>query len=333
MTALGTPPDSWEAHDWRQAAKADAGDDQADAELELGEEELRLMSELEVVRSELAARRARDARPAGPSIVSALAAAQAEFPPIPKNHEADAGSYVYKYADIADVLAAVRPVLGRHGIALVQSTRATDSPGRLILDTVLMHDGGTISSEFPITVGGLDPQKVGAVMTYARRYQLCSILGIAAEDDLDAKGVPAPPAERTSTSSSSNRSASRSSSRSSSSPSSSSRRDTAATHEEAAPAEQTGTPAARVLKARIANVLGPTWDSDGRRAFVTEVVARNVENLAELTEPELATLIAHLEALEGGDAAAVLTAEGVEIRWRDTSTSTSPPEPEEAAAP
>jgi len=117
------------------------------------------------------------------AIAEALSKAQGEFPPIKKGRTAKAGSYSYTYADLADVLEAVRPALAKHGLAVVQSIGGSD--GKVSVSTALVHkDGGRFESS--ITVNALaDLQKMGGQITYLRKYSFCAMIGVAAEDDLD----------------------------------------------------------------------------------------------------------------------------------------------------
>jgi hypothetical protein len=133
-------------------------------------------------------------------INEALAAAQGEFPTIGRSHTARiAGKdgkpgYQYSYADLGDVLSAVRPILARHGIALVQRTAHMQN-GVVRLFTDLHHSSGqTIGSEIDLGQGPNNPQAHGGALTYLRRYQVVTLLGIAAEEDRDAQDVPATPA-------------------------------------------------------------------------------------------------------------------------------------------
>jgi ERF superfamily len=135
------------------------------------------------------------------NLVGALAAAQAEFPAIPKSKTATVriaeakggGSYSYKYADISDVLAAVRPILAKHHLAVIQRTKYADG-GRLLLLTELKHVSGDVElSEVELKADPSNPQQFGGSITYLRRYELVTLLGIAAEEDTDAQHVdPAP---------------------------------------------------------------------------------------------------------------------------------------------
>jgi hypothetical protein len=134
-------------------------------------------------------------------LVAALARAQSKFPPIVKSHTNPAfkGS---QYADVADVLAAVRPVLAAEGIVVTQVTFVDSETGAVNLITKLMHeDDEQISSVFPLHVSGLTDQQVGSKLTYNRRYQLCAILGVHPVGDDDdgnlAATAPVAPAKTT----------------------------------------------------------------------------------------------------------------------------------------
>lgn len=128
------------------------------------------------------------------AVVQALAAAQAAFPELKKTKTATVNgkggaNYSYSYADLADVLAAVRPVLAEHGLALVQRT-VYDERGKLILRTELLHVlGGRIYSEVAIEQSPGAAQQFGGALTYMRRYALVTLLGVQADDDLDGQHV------------------------------------------------------------------------------------------------------------------------------------------------
>lgn len=113
---------------------------------------------------------------------AALAKAQGEFPQIHKSQTADAGSYSYSYVDLATILAAVRPVLAKNGLALVQ--RLENVGGAPAIRTELRHsEGAVIAASFPIGDRPTNPQQLGSLLTYLRRYAVQAMLGIAAEDD------------------------------------------------------------------------------------------------------------------------------------------------------
>ena len=127
------------------------------------------------------------------SLSAALVSALAEMPNIRKANKADLGSHKYTYADLADGLDAVRPVLARHGLAVLQAATTTEH-GPTVVTTVLHSSGQRCSAALSLKPMKGDPQAVGSAITYARRYSLFSILGLATEDD-DGKAAsqPAPP--------------------------------------------------------------------------------------------------------------------------------------------
>jgi hypothetical protein len=98
----------------------------------------------------------------------------------------------FRYASLASGLDIVRKSLGRQEIAAVQTTAIDQGAGLVRLTTTLAHSSGEwVSSEWPVCAVAemVDPQRMGAALTYARRYALFTLVGIAGEDDLDA---PAP---------------------------------------------------------------------------------------------------------------------------------------------
>ena len=127
----------------------------------------------------------------------AFTAAQAELPPIAKQHEATIGnSYSYKYADLADVLEAVRPVLNKHGLSISQSS--VNEEGKIGVVTRIYHTSGHVETFGPLLLpAGGDARSAGSAITYARRYGLCAALGIAPDDDDDGEAAREPTPERT----------------------------------------------------------------------------------------------------------------------------------------
>src|SRR5689334_23683991 len=130
------------------------------------------------------------------AIAAALAKAQAELTnpekslvatirsPFPREAERS-----FRYAPLASGLDIVRKTLGRHEIAAVQSTEIDNEAGLIRLTTILAHSSGEwISSEWPVcpVAETAAPHRMGAALTYARRYALFTLVGIAGEDDLDA---------------------------------------------------------------------------------------------------------------------------------------------------
>jgi hypothetical protein len=91
----------------------------------------------------------------------------------------------------------VRKVLGQHEIATMQTTSVDQTADVINLTTVLAHASGEwIASDLPVcTVGETaTPHRMGAALTYARRYALFALVGIAGEDDLDASDLVSTPA-------------------------------------------------------------------------------------------------------------------------------------------
>src|SRR6476661_3804705 len=99
----------------------------------------------------------------------------------------------FRYASLASGLDIVRRALGKHEIATVQTTAIDNEAGLIRLTTVLAHSSGEwVSSDWPVCAVGetAAPHKMGAALTYARRYALFTLVGIAGEDDLDAPDLP-----------------------------------------------------------------------------------------------------------------------------------------------
>ena len=99
------------------------------------------------------------------------------------------GDRTFRYAPLSSGLDIVRKTLGKHEIATVQTTAIDNEAGLIRLTTVLAHSSGEwISSDWPVCPVGetATPHRMGAALTYARRYALFTLVGIAGEDDLDA---------------------------------------------------------------------------------------------------------------------------------------------------
>ena len=124
------------------------------------------------------------------AIATALAKAQAELSNPEKTRTATIadknGERTFRYASLASGLDIVRKCLGQHEIAVMQTT-AIDQ-GQIALTTLLVHASGEwVSSLWPVCPAGEPSAQVkGAALTYARRYGLFTLVGIAGEDDLDA---------------------------------------------------------------------------------------------------------------------------------------------------
>ena len=101
----------------------------------------------------------------------------------------------FRYAPLSSGLDIVRKTLGQHEIATVQTTAIDQAAGIVNLTTVLAHASGEwIASDWPVCAISetATPHRMGAALTYARRYALFTLVGIAGEDDLDAPDLTAP---------------------------------------------------------------------------------------------------------------------------------------------
>jgi hypothetical protein len=130
------------------------------------------------------------------ALAAALAKAQCELTNPEKSlvgtiepDRAGQGVRSFRYAPLASGLEIVRKALGQQQIATVQMTAIDAAAGTLNLTTVLAHASGEwIASDWPVcrVADIAAPHRMGAALTYARRYALFTLVGIAGEDDLDA---------------------------------------------------------------------------------------------------------------------------------------------------
>ncbi len=103
----------------------------------------------------------------------------------------------FRYAPLSSGLEIVRKTLSQHEIATIQTTAIDETAGIVRLSTVLAHASGEwIASDWPVCAISetAAPHRMGAALTYARRYALFTLVGIAGEDDLDAPDLVAPTA-------------------------------------------------------------------------------------------------------------------------------------------
>src|SRR3974390_1408943 len=136
------------------------------------------------------------------TIAAALAKAQAQL----VNREKSLGGPIrsdqqsgaersFRYAPLSSGLEIVRKTLRQHEIATVQTTSIDETAGIVRLSTVLAHASGEwIASDWPVCAISetATPHRMGAALTYARRYSLFTLVGIAGEDDLDAPDLNEP---------------------------------------------------------------------------------------------------------------------------------------------
>ena len=135
-------------------------------------------------------------------LAAALAKAQAELVNPEKSltgtirsEGRSGGEQTFRYAPLSSGLDIVRKTLGKHEIATVQTTAIDQAAGVVNLTTTLAHASGEwIASEWPICnlEETATPHRMGAALSYARRYALFTLVGIAGEDDLDAPDLVTP---------------------------------------------------------------------------------------------------------------------------------------------
>ncbi len=138
------------------------------------------------------------------ALAAALAKAQAELvnpekslTAVIRSGRAGEGERTFRYAPLSSGLDIVRRTLGQHEIATVQTTAVDQASGIVNLTTMLAHASGEwIASDWPVCAVAemASPQRMGAALTYARRYALFTLVGIAGEDDLDCPDIVAPAA-------------------------------------------------------------------------------------------------------------------------------------------
>jgi hypothetical protein len=136
------------------------------------------------------------------SLAAALAKAQIELSNPEKSlvgtiepRAGEGGQRLFRYAPLSSGLEIVRKTLGQHEIATVQTTAIDQAAGIVNLTTVLAHASGEwIASDWPVCAISetATPHRMGAALTYARRYALFTLVGIAGEDDLDAPDLVTP---------------------------------------------------------------------------------------------------------------------------------------------
>lgn len=205
------------------------------------------------------------------ALAAALVEAQGEMPNPPKETKGQVGSQVRFYADLPTLVETVKPILAKNGLAYVQLPCDTH-PGAVGVTTRIMHKSGEwMEDTVSMPAGNNGAQGVGSAITYARRYSLMAVLGLAPEDD-DGAGAsqPAP-------------------------------RPRAATSKPAPPKQEQTDPnaitSAQVTKLQVlANEKGFA-ERQARLTMWAEVIGRNVGTANELTKAEAHKLIEHMDAL------------------------------------
>src|SRR5262245_50139835 len=140
------------------------------------------------------------------ALASALAKAQAELVNPEKSLTAKirigqlgGGERSFRYAPLSSGLDIVRKTLGQHEIATLQTTAIDQTAGMVNLTTTLAHASGEwIASDWPVCpiAETANPQRMGAALTSARRYDLLTLVVIVGDDNHDAPdlcdGPPSP---------------------------------------------------------------------------------------------------------------------------------------------
>jgi hypothetical protein len=135
------------------------------------------------------------------TIAAALAKAQAQLVNPEKSlvgtirsDQRNGAERSFRYAPLSSGLDIVRKTLSQHEIATVQTTSIDETAGIVRLSTVAHASGEWIASDWPVCAISetATPHRMGAALTYARRYALFTLVGIAGEDDFDAPDLVAP---------------------------------------------------------------------------------------------------------------------------------------------
>ena len=129
------------------------------------------------------------------SLQAALAAFQADLPKVGKNSVNP--HFKSKFASLEDITEVVLPALGAQGLSWV-TRPVVDVDRGFVLRFELLHEAGErIAGEWPLPAGA-QPQAMGSALTYARRYTLCAVTGVAPDEDDDGNAAqqvrqPQPP--------------------------------------------------------------------------------------------------------------------------------------------
>ena len=132
--------------------------------------------------------------PTTDKIAAALAKAQGAFENPPKNRTVrvqmkTGGSYVFSYATLDAIIDSVRKPLSENGLAFIHQV-SNEPQGRYRLITTLMHASGqSLTIEIPMMIAEQSNQAFGSALSYAKRYSLCALLGVAADEDDDGNAA------------------------------------------------------------------------------------------------------------------------------------------------
>lgn len=123
-------------------------------------------------------------------VAKAFVALQADLTPVEKNGKNP--FFNSEYIKLPDVMLMIQPLLAKHKLGVMQPV--TNIDGVSAIKTILIHESGeTMEFEpMPLLLPKQDPQGQGSAITYARRYALCALLGIVADEDDDASNASQP---------------------------------------------------------------------------------------------------------------------------------------------
>ncbi|SEG44344.1 ERF superfamily protein [Thermomonospora echinospora] len=126
-----------------------------------------------------------------PSLAAALAKVQAELPKLERDRtvevtQKNGGTYSYSYVTLARLSEVVLPLLAKHGLSFA-AMPGLGADGKMAVRYTLLHESGeALTGEFPISgEGGI--QMIGGRITYARRYCLAAVVGVAADEDDESR--------------------------------------------------------------------------------------------------------------------------------------------------
>ena len=220
-------------------------------------------------------------------LAAALATAQESLPSVPKTHSATiptkgGGSYGYRYADLADSVAAATPILAANGLSIAQTPEWDGTTD--VITTRLMHlSGQWIEGTMRLFLATETPQAHGSAITYGRRYAYCAICGIVADEDDD--GAAAQQSAPTTTRHAAPRQAD------------------PETGEVRPQASTTALVSEKQLgfMSGLFNAKGFPDDHGVRVAYVKAIIGRDVEKAADMTKAEASQVIDALKAEEDAE--------------------------------
>lgn len=209
------------------------------------------------------------------SLAAALADLQTQLPRITKDltakvkSERTGAQYQYSYADLAQISRELLPLLGKLGLSF--TARPTLAEGRFVLAYKLLHiSGDKEEGQYPLPDRGT-PQEIGGAITYARRYCLCAVTGVAPDSDDDDAKMAESAARRRRT-----------------------ERPTRQTRDAEPPVEQTASGEQMRRMGALFKQLGVN-DRDAKLAYAVEVIGRPLASSTDLTGDEIGQVITKLQ--------------------------------------